>query len=200
MSDTARTKPPILLGSLLAILGAIGLWAAFDLTLEKFHVLEHPGSKASCDFSVVVQCGANLASWQGSLFGFPNPVIGVICWSVVITIGVALLARAAFATWFWIGFNVGVLGALVFVIWLMGQSIFVLGTLCPWCMVTWAVVIPLFWIVTLNNLRTGVFPVGQRVRSFADAAYTWIPLITLVCYLVVAIIAQARLDVLRYIF
>ncbi|MGO7984296.1 vitamin K epoxide reductase family protein, partial [Rhizobium johnstonii] len=77
------------------------------------------------------------------------------------TIGVALLARARFAAWFWIGFNVGVLGALALVIWLMSESIFVLGTLCPWCLVTWAVVIPLFWIVTIDNLRTG------RIRTTA---------------------------------
>ena len=34
-------------------------------------------------------------------------------------------------------FNLGVAAALVFVFWLIYQSIFVLGTLCPWCMVTW---------------------------------------------------------------
>ena len=74
-----------------------------------------------------------------------------------ITIGVALLAGATFARWFWIAFNVGVAGALVFVGWLIAQSIYVLDVLCPWCMLTWAVTIPLFWVVTLYNLRTRTY-------------------------------------------
>jgi uncharacterized membrane protein len=200
MPETERAKPSYLLGIVLAILGAVGLYAAFALTIEKFQTLENPDAALSCDFSLLVQCGANLSSWQGSLFGFPNPVIGLICWSVVITIGVALLAGARFARWFWLGFNLGVLGALVFVIWLMGQSIFIIGTLCPWCMVTWAVVIPLFWLVTLDNLRTGRIPAGAGMRRLAASAYGWIPLITLVCYLIVAIIAQVQLDWLNKAF
>ena len=199
-APSTPARRPLVLAVALIVFGVIGLIAAFALTLEKLHVLEHPGTKASCDFSLIVQCGANLASWQGSLFGFPNPLIGLVAWSVVVTVGVALLAGARFANWFWIAFNVGVVGALVFVIWLMSQSIFVLATLCPWCMVTWAVVIPLFWMLTLDNLRSGRVPTGAGVRQFAERAYGWIPLITLVCYLIVAIVAQLRLDVLRYLF
>lgn len=204
MSDSSPTspasRPAYLVGILLAVLGGIGLLAAFELTLEKFHALEFPGTGASCDFSLIVQCSVNLASSQGAVLGFPNPVIGLISWPVVITIGVAILARARFASWFWIGLNVGVVGALAFVIWLMYQSIHILATLCPWCMLTWAVVIPLFWIVTIDNLRTGRIPTTERFQRFAAAAFGWIPLITLICYLIVAVIAQLRLDVLGYLF
>lgn len=187
-------------GVLTVILGAIGLLAAFALTLEKIHLLEVPGSVPSCDFSLLVQCGANLNSAQGSLFGFPNPVIGLMAWPVVITIGVALIGGVRFPRWFWLGFNAGVVLALCFVIWLIGTSIFALATLCPWCMVTWAVTIPLFWIITLENLRSGRIPAGAAVRRLADSAYGWIPLITLLCYLIVAVIAQLRLDVLGQFF
>ncbi|MET0725350.1 MAG: vitamin K epoxide reductase family protein [Leifsonia sp.] len=197
--ESTATRSTTGLGILLAVLGAIGLVAAFALTLEKFHALEFPGDKAACDFSLIVQCTVNLNSAQGAVLGFPNPIIGLVCWPVVITIGMALLARARFARWFWIGLNVGVVFALGFVIWLMYQSIHILATLCPWCMLTWAVVIPLFWIVTLSNLRDGQLPSGPRVRAFASAAYGWIPLITLACYLVVALIAQLRLDVLGHL-
>ena len=73
----------------------------------------------------------------------------------MIAVGVGLLAGARFARWFWIAFNLGIAGALAFVIWLIGQSIFVLGTLCPWCMLVWIVTIPLFWVVTFRNLARG---------------------------------------------
>lgn len=54
----------------LVVAGVVGWWAAFSLTIEKFHALANPDAIASCDFSVLVQCTANLGSWQGSIFGF----------------------------------------------------------------------------------------------------------------------------------
>jgi hypothetical protein len=89
---------------------------------------------------------------------------------------------------------------VLFVGWLIGQSIFVLGTLCPWCMVVWTVTIPMFWAVTLYNLSSGNIPVGVRARKFFRAAYGWVPLITLLSYVVVAILAQVRLDVVGMLF
>jgi uncharacterized membrane protein len=190
------SKHPVVLAIFLIVAGVVGWIAAFALTVEKFVLLTDPTEALGCDFSVLVQCRANLESWQGSLFGFPNPVIGLAAWIAPIVVGVALLAGARFARWFWVLFNLGVVGALAFVIWLISQSVFVLGTLCPWCMVTWSATIPLFWAVTLYNLREGNIPLGARVRRLGAALYGWVPAITLASYLVVALIAQLRLDVL----
>jgi hypothetical protein len=66
-------------------------------------------------------------------------------------------------------------------------------------MVVWAATIPIFFSVTFYNLATGNIPVGPRARRFFQAARTWVPLVTLVCYVIVALIAQLRLDVLRYL-
>lgn len=181
------------------IASAIGLLAAFVLLIEKLHILEFPGSTASCDFGLVVQCGKNLASWQGSLFGFPNPTIGLIAWPVVMATGVAILAGAHFAKWYWRSFNIVALAALGFVIWLIWQSIFILGTLCPWCMVTWSVVIPLFWVSTLWNLKHGMWTSNERAREIGARLLGWTPTIVLASFLVIALIAQVQLDFLSYL-
>ncbi|QYF75047.1 vitamin K epoxide reductase family protein [Cryobacterium sp. PAMC25264] len=197
MHLTSSKKPPVGLAVFLILAGAIGFAAAFALTLDKFTMLEDPTAQLSCNFSVLVGCSTNLGSWQGALFGFPNPLIGVAAWSVVITIGAAILSGAHFARWFWLGLNVGVTGALAFVIWLMGQSFFVLDVLCPWCMVTWAVTIPVFLAVTLYNLKTGIIPGSARVRRLAAVGYSWIFVITIACYLVAATVAQLQMDFLH---
>jgi hypothetical protein len=108
---------------------------------------------------------------------------------------VGLLAGARFARWFWALFNAGLAGALAFVIWLIGQSIFVLGTLCPWCMLVWLVTIPLFWVVTLRNAAEGVF--GARLRGAGRAMLPWVLPIAVLCYLVIALLAQVQLDLFR---
>lgn len=199
VSDTQPYKRPTALAIFLIVAGAVGFGAAFALTLDKFHLLENPNAQLSCNFSVLIGCSTNLSSWQGSLFGFPNPLLGLAGWSVVITIGAAILAGARFHRWFWICLNVGVAGALAFVIFLITQSVFVLDVLCPWCMVTWAVTIPSFLAVTLYNLTEGHIPSTASVRRFAAGAYSWLVVITLVCYLVVAVVAQLQMDFLHRI-
>ena len=188
---------PTGLAVFLILAGVIGLAAAFTLTLDKLHLLADPNAQLSCSFSVLIGCATNLSSPQGNIFGFPNSLIGVMGWSVVITIGAAILAGARLARWFWIGLNVGMTGAIALVIWLIAQSIFVLDILCPWCMVTWAVTIPAFLAVTFYNLKTGNIPARESVRRVASVAYAWVPLIALGCFIAVAIIAQLQMDVLN---
>lgn len=196
MSDSAVTpRTPWALAVFFIAAGALGWWAAFSLTLDKFAVLIDPDADLDCNISPLVQCGVNLDSWQGAVFGFPNPLLGLGGFVAPIAVGVALLAGARFARWFWIAFNVGVAGALVFVIWLIGQSIFVLGTLCPWCMLVWSVTIPLFFVVTLRNAREGVF--GDRLRPAGRALLPWVVPISVFCYLVIALLAQLQLDLIR---
>jgi uncharacterized membrane protein len=200
VSSPASEQRPYAFATFLIIAGLAGWVAAFALTLEKFHLLQNPGASLGCDFSLVVQCGANLNSPQGAaFFDIPNPLLGLAGFVAPIAVGAALLARARFAPWFWWLFNAGVLGAMLFMLWLIGQSIFVLGTLCPWCMVAWLVTIPLFWAVTLRNLALGIIPLPSALRRISAAAYGWVPALTVGSYLAVAIPAQLRLDVLAYI-
>jgi uncharacterized membrane protein len=191
---------PTALAVWLVLAGLVGWWAAFSLTMERLHRLADPDAIASCDFSPLVQCSANLESWQGSLFGFPNPILGLAGWIAPIVVGMALLAGARFARWFWLLFELGMLFAFGFVCWLIGQSIFVLGTLCPWCMVTWVVTIPTFYAVTLHVLRSGQAPVPASVRRVADRLMGWVPLLAVVSYAIVAVLAQLQLDVLGRVF
>lgn len=194
MSTRPTHTRPLALAVWLIVAGIVGWTAAFALTVEKFHLLQNPGESASCDFSVLVQCGANLNSPQGSVFGFPNPILGLTGWVAPIVVGFALLAGARFARWFWLAFWAGLAFAFGFVIWLITQSIFVLGTLCPWCMVTWSVTIPTFYAVTLHVLRSGIVPLPERARRAAGGLMGWLPLLTVVSFAVVALIAQLRLD------
>ena len=194
MTDAAAPRRPLSLAIVLIVTGAVGWYAALALTLDKLAVLANPEADLDCNFSVIVQCGKNLGSWQGAILGFPNPIIGLGGFVAPIAVGVALLAGAAFARWFWIAFNIGVAGAFAFCLWLAYQSIFNLGTLCPWCLLVWSMVIPMFWALTLFNAREGRF--GSGLVRLGDRLYGWVPVITLAGYLIIAIVAQLRLDLL----
>lgn len=193
-----HTRPRVL-AIWLIVAGVVGWIAAFVLTIEKLHAAENPGTAASCDFSIVVQCTENLGSWQGAVFGFPNPLIGLTAWMAPVVVGAAILAGARFARWFWLLFWAGMTFAVGFVIWLIGQSVYDLHTLCPWCMVTWAVTFPSFYAVTLHVLRSGVVPLPAKARATADTLMGWMPLLSVVTYAVIALIAQLELDWISYL-
>ena len=184
----------------LIVAGALGWIASFALTLDKFELLANPKANLECNISALVQCGANLNSPQGAVFGFPNPLLGLAGFVAPIAVGVGLLAGARFARWYWWLFNLGLAGALAFVIWLIGQSFWILGVLCPWCALVWAVTIPLFLVVTFRNLAEGRFGTDERVTRVGSVLTTWVVPITVVCYLVIAVIAQLRLDILSDLF
>ncbi|MYS46816.1 Vitamin K epoxide reductase, partial [Streptomyces sp. SID5998] len=59
----------------------------------------------------------------------------------------------------------GALAGVVFVHWLIVQSLYVLNRICPYCAAVWVVTVALFWYVTLHNLRHGVIRVPDRARG-----------------------------------
>jgi len=158
----------------LAVVAGVVSWlASATLVLERLALYRDPGHVTSCDINPWVSCGTVMKSWQAALFGFPNPLIGIVGFAIVITVGMALLAGARFARWYWIGFQAGITLAFVFCVWLWSQALYVIGALCIYCMVVWAMVIPLFVYTTARNLRAGVIPAGPRVRAFA-AEWAWV--------------------------
>ncbi len=194
-NEPASARPLSVSLSLIG-LGIIGFIAAFALTLDKFALLENPDAQLGCNISVLVGCSTNLNSAQGEIFGFPNSLLGIVFWSATIVIGVGMLAGATFARWFWAIYALVATASLGLVIWFISQSLFVLHVLCPWCMVTWAVTIPVFWVLMLHALRTGAIPLPASGRRFAGTLFGWIPIITLLCYLLIAVLAQVQLDVI----
>ena len=199
LEDEDAHRRPLGLAILLIVGGALGLLGAFELTLDKFAVLTDPHASLNCNLSVLVQCGKNLGSKQGAAFGFPNPVLGLMGFPAPIAVGLGVLSGARFGRWFWALFNLGMAGALAFVAWLITVSVFQLHTLCPWCMLVWVAVIPMVVAVTLHDLRVGNLPLGRIGRRVGAAVYGWTPLISLIAYLAIAVVAQVRLDVLHRI-
>lgn len=153
--------------------GIVGWAAAFALTLERIRVAENPDATLSCDVSPFISCKSVMLTWQAKLLGFPNPLIGLAAFFAPILIGVAILAGAKFAKWFWQLFTLGMLGGFAFVIWLFSQSLFDIGALCPYCMVAWAGMIPMFWKQFLYVASEGIIPVPVKSVAFFVNAYDW---------------------------
>lgn len=194
--DAATGAPPATaprsLGWLLAGGGAIGFLAAFVLTVERFKLAVDPSYVPSCSLNPVLSCGSVMAKPQAALFGFPNPMLGIAAFAIATTLGLLVLSRTPLPRWVWVGLQVGLTAGIVFVVWLISQSLYSIGALCPYCMVVWAVVIPMFVSVTVTNLERGVIPVPTGARGAVMALSDYRVLVVAAAYLVVIALAGVR--------
>ncbi len=149
----------------LVVGGIIGIFASIELIIQKIAVLSDPEFVPNCDINPILSCGSVISTEQASLFGFPNPVLGVIGFTIVIMFGALLFTGVEMPRLMWLGLNFGALAGMVFVIWLVSQSLYVIGALCPWCMVVWAVTIPIFWQVTTDNLASNKLSLGKSLSE-----------------------------------
>jgi uncharacterized membrane protein len=149
------------------IAGVIGLVAAATLTIEKIELLLDPSYVPSCSLNPVLSCGSVMVTPQAALFGFPNPLIGIGGFTVVVVTGVLAVAKVRLPQWYWTGMAVGTVLATAFVHWLIYQSLYRIGALCPYCMVVWAVTIPLLVVVASIALR----PIAGN--AVARGLYQW---------------------------
>ncbi|MFG2297805.1 vitamin K epoxide reductase family protein [Streptomyces sp. NPDC048603] len=159
---------------LLVITGAAGLLAAWVITIDKFKLLEDPDFVPGCSFNPVVACGSIMKSEQASAFGFPNPMLGLVAYGIVICVGMSLLAGARFRGWYWLTFNAGTLFGVGFCAWLTYQSLYNINALCLWCCLAWVATIVMFWYVTAHNVREGLLPAPGWLKSFF-AEFAWVP-------------------------
>jgi len=168
---------------LLVVCGLIGALSAATLLIEKIALIKDPSYTPTCSINPVLSCGSIMSTPQAEVFGFPNPILGVFGFAVITTLGVVLLAGGYPAPWLWAGLQVGVTAGVVFVHWLIVQSLYVIGALCPYCMIVWVVTIIIFTTTTAHWTRG-----SPRARVFN----TYAPTLTIVWLLLIATLIAIR--------
>jgi uncharacterized membrane protein len=149
------------LQTILIVGGAIGLIFSTLITIEKINLVQNPNYIPPCSINPIISCGSVMQTPQASIFGFPNSLIGIAGFAMMLVVGTALLAGASFKRWFWICTEVGMVFALIFVYWLFFQSVYRIQALCPYCIVIWTVTIPMFWYTTIYNIETGALSIPK---------------------------------------
>ena len=135
----------------LIIAALLGLFASFSLTVDKINLLKDPDYIPSCTVSPLVACSPVIGSDQASAFGFDNTFIGLTGFGMLLVVGVVMIAannKLKLQKWFWQAFWAGHVFGILFVVWLISQSLFFISKLCLYCMLVWSITIPLFVLTT----------------------------------------------------
>lgn len=151
----------------LVVGGMVGIVASVELVLAELALLKDPTAALSCDINPLIGCSTSLLEWQSHLFfGIPNALIGAVLFGMVLGVGLAFVAGARLSRWFWVLMSLATLGGFAFIAWFVTQSITVFRVLCPWCMVTWVVVIVVGFQVLGRSAQAGHLPLPEKAARF----------------------------------
>jgi uncharacterized membrane protein len=140
----------------------LSLIASLVLSYDAVKLAGSPASKLSCDINAIVSCGKVAKSWQSSLLGFPNSFIGLMLEPVVMTVAIAGLSLVVFPRKFMRVAHVGYGLGLLFALWLLSQSLFVIHALCPWCLLVTISTVTVFSTITRIVILENVWNVSEQ--------------------------------------
>ena len=176
------------------ISSSLSLWAALVLSNDAIKIAGDPNAKLSCDVNAIVSCGKVARSWQSHLLGFPNAFLGMMTEPVVIAVAVAGIGMVAFPRWFLKTAHIVYTAGLIFALWLLSQSFFVIKAFCPWCLLVTASTITVFSTMTRINILENTWGLSEERqaklvdflnRGWGRVAYTFI-----YCFLGIAIVLK----------
>lgn len=169
--------------------------AALVLMVEKLKLMADPNFVPSCSINPVLSCGSIMESTQAEAFGFPNPLLGLVGFGLLLTFGCVKIVGSDLPSKLWLAIQAGVTFAFGFVCWLIFQSLYRIEALCPYCMAVWVSVFTLFVYVTLFNFSTSNLPVAKPLRPVVDVGVRFHGVIlTILLATVVLLIGEAFWD------
>jgi len=156
--------------STMLVSAGLSLLASFVLSVDAIALAKNPSANLACNINARISCGTVGASWQAHLFGFPNAFLGLLAEPVVITIAVASLAKVRFPRGFMLAAQIVYTLGVVFAYWLFFQALYVIGALCPWCLLVTLSTTLVFTSLTHVNLRDNNLFLSERAHGVAMAA------------------------------
>lgn len=179
-------------GIFTAIFSTIMLIASFMLVRDAY-LLATAGTKPSCDVNPFFSCGNVFNSWQAKVFfEAPNPVFGLIGYTLVLTVSAIMMQGIIMQRWFMRVFTVGMFAAWGFLMWLFYQSVFMIGFLCLYCIIVWVAHTIVLFPLTLWLMKEGMLSSKGTVKSIGGVflPYAWLPILATFSVILLSIRVQ----------
>ena len=135
------------------LVGAVfSLIAAFVLATEAVELAGNPFARLSCSINEVINCATVAVHPSSSIFGFPNAFLGLLAEPVVITVAIAGIGGVKFPRQFMFTAQICYTLGFLFAYSLLYTSTFVIGALCPWCLLVTLSTTLVFFSMTRYNI------------------------------------------------
>lgn len=116
----------------LALFGMIGLLAAFMVSLDTLYLAANPDYVPPCSVNSFVSCTPVMQSSYATMFGFPNPWIGLMGWPLSIFFALYLGSHRTYSkTFVWVCWIPVAAAVILSYIWLF-ITFFLIEAICLW--------------------------------------------------------------------
>lgn len=128
--------------------GVMGALASFMQLIEKIHLLKNPSVDLICNVNSVLNCTNVLNAPQSAVFGFPNAMMSLVLFVVFLSVGLVGLTGGTVSRGMRLATQFLSLFTLVFGVWFLWQSTYVIGAICLYCIFNFVglVLINIAWV------------------------------------------------------
>jgi uncharacterized membrane protein len=163
--------------AVILVAGLAGLGFTGTQIMEKLAILKDPATTLACDVNAVLSCTDVLLSWQASVLGPPNALIGAVMFTILWAGALGALLGSTIGRWHLVLLWGLAVFFLVFATWFMEQTAFSIGRLCLWCIGITTMVVIICGALTRLAARDQVLGSGRAGRWLATAVRSGLDLI-----------------------
>jgi uncharacterized membrane protein len=146
-----------------------GFTGSFILTLDKFDILSNPDVVLPCDISNIFSCGIVMRSRWSEIFGIPWSLLGIAGYPAALLTGILLMDRKKLNPFLTFAVYFPPFLAFVLSTWFMWLSAYVIGTFCPWCIVSAVSSTSIYFALTIINLKENNFRLSAKQSDYLQA-------------------------------
>lgn len=180
----------MLVGSLCSLL------AAFVLSVDAVELAKDSNVVLSCNVNAIISCSTVNNHPSAHMFGFPNAFIGLMAEPVVICVAIAGLSGVKFGRKFMFAAQIGYTLGFIFAFVLLYISYFIIGALCPWCLLVTLTTTLVWFAMTRYNIReNNLFlpaKIQKKLHGLIEKDYDKLVMVGLIIFVIFAILIKYR--------
>lgn len=176
--EMLKENDKLIIGIITLIFSITGVLASLILTIEYLNYLEHPQQKLFCAINSTFNCTSVMLSPEAKILGFPNSLLGLIGYSMFITYGLFLIFRKnkKINNLIDIIYFLGSFLAFIFSYWLIYVSVFLIKSLCIYCILSCISSTNIFFsmlYVMLFNKKNKLIQLKVSKKTYFLALLLW---------------------------
>lgn len=176
------------LAYLIIIFGLAGTTASFYLLHDRIEIYKNPNFVPPCSINIWLDCGRVMTSKWASLFGFPNTFIGLMTYPMAVLTGLFILLNPKNNRWLML-FCMSLAGlGLVMNVVLLYISAYLIGALCPWCLLSGVATTNIFYSLLNYNILENHLRFPAKFQNFLIKAilqgWNIVPLVIFYTFLI----------------
>lgn len=149
----------------ISFFSATGALAALVSSVDKYEIAKNPNTLLSCSINSVFNCGTVLRTPYSEMFGIPLSFGGLVVFGFMFNLGFLLVQKPQIPKY--LGYFYGAVSIFLFLfaMYLGYISSYQIGALCPWCQVSIASSMVVFFAYLTHAIKHNIYRLNTELHN-----------------------------------